>query len=74
MPTVYKEVDVEVDVDLEDFDDEDIREEYERRNLGPLSGGNALDLLREIYEARAVGRPYETLLDQLLYNTIGRIS
>ncbi len=30
--TVYK--DVEVEIDLEDFDDEDIRTEYNDRNLG----------------------------------------
>jgi hypothetical protein len=71
MPTVYREV--EVDVDLDDFDDEEIREEYESRNLGPLAGTNALDLLREIYEARAVGKPYEPLLDQLIYQGLGRI-
>jgi len=33
MPTVT----VDVDVELDDYDDEDIKDEYERRNLGGLA-------------------------------------
>ena len=33
MPTIYKDVEVEVDVDLNDFDDDELIEEIERRGL-----------------------------------------
>jgi hypothetical protein len=34
---------VYVDVDLEDFDDDDIRDEYESRNLGGTNGYGGFD-------------------------------
>jgi len=69
--TVYKEV--EIDVDLEDFDDEEIIDEMERRGLGVVDGANTTGLLVTIYHKRRNGKDYQTELDQLIYNGIGRI-
>jgi hypothetical protein len=71
MPTIYKEV--EVDVDLDDFDDDDLIEEIERRNLGvDIAPDNAKELIDAIYHLRRLGRDYEQELDQLIYAVTGR--
>jgi hypothetical protein len=71
--TVYTEV--EVDVDLGDFDTEDLREELESRGELPVEyGGNATELLQAIWLKRRVGRTdYQQELDQLIYAGLGRV-
>jgi len=71
--TVYTEV--EVDVDLGDFDTEDLREELESRGELPVEhGGNATELLTAIWLKRRVGRTdYQRELDQLIYASLGHI-
>ena len=71
--SVYKEV--EIDVDLSDFDTEDLLEELESRGELPAdSQHNAKDLLNAIWLKRRMGRTdYETELDQLIYTGLGRI-
>ena len=66
---------VEVDVDMDDFDDEAIVDELERRGLGsaPLPGDNQ-DLLTAIFQKRRTGQSFEQELDQLIYNSLGRIA
>lgn len=72
MPTVYTEV--EVDVDLDDFDDEDLIEELERRGLGlEVAARSGTDLLTTIYEKRRLGQDYQRELDELIYLGIGKI-
>jgi hypothetical protein len=68
--TVEKWIDVEVD--LEDFEDEDLIEELERRGKYVPAGGDGDDLLNKIYHARRQGKPYDHLLDELLYMKTGR--
>jgi hypothetical protein len=72
MPTVYTEV--EVDVSLADFDDEDLIEELENRGLGSEVADNstASELIHEIYAKRRLGKDYESELDQLIYQVTGR--
>jgi hypothetical protein len=71
MPTIYKEV--EVDVDLDDFDDDELIEEVERRRLGvDIATDNAKELIEKIYHLRRRGRDYEQELDQLIYAVTGR--
>jgi hypothetical protein len=71
MPTVYTEV--EVDVDLSDFDDDDLIEEVERRRLGvDLAPEDTKELIDKIYHLRRLGRDYEQDLDQLIYAVTGR--
>jgi hypothetical protein len=72
MPTVYTEV--EIDVSLSDFDDEDLIDEMDRRGLGiEISGGTATEIVQAIYEKRRLGRDYQSELDQLIYQVIGKI-
>ena len=71
-------VDVEVEVDLDMFDDQDLIEECQRRGLAIIEGGvehhNATDLIAEIYNAKSMGRDYAPMLNELFYRTLGRIS
>ena len=72
MPTVYTEV--EVDVDLVDFDTDDLLEELESRGALPPEGNiNARELVEQIYYLRRQGKPYEHLMDSLMYAVIGRV-
>ena len=65
MPTVYKEV--EVDVELEDFDTDELIEELERRGTGTVEYGNGTEVLQAIYEKRRLGQDYQTELSQLIW-------
>ena len=71
--TIYTEV--EVDVDLSDFDTEDLLDELESRGALPVdSGYDAKDLLEAIWLKRRMGRTdYQTELDQLIYAGLGKI-
>jgi hypothetical protein len=71
--TVYTEV--EVDVDLGEFDTEDLLDELESRGALPVdSQYDAKDLLQAIWLKRRVGRlDYQGELDQLIYAGLGRI-
>jgi len=71
--TIYKEV--EVDVDLSDFDTDDLLEELADRDALPAdSQGNAKDLLNAIWMKRRMGRTdYQTELDQLIYAGLGKV-
>jgi hypothetical protein len=72
MPTVYTEV--EVDVDLEDFDTDDLVEELQRRGKGMEVGSRTgTELLTAIYEKRRLGQDYQRELDELIYLGIGKI-
>jgi len=70
MPTVYTEV--EVDVELDDFDDDDLIEEVERRNLGVNTDMYGRGLVERIYQLRRTGQDYQVELDQLIYNVTGK--
>ena len=70
--TVYTEV--EVDVDIEDFDTEDLIDELERRDALPVeSSGDARETVEQIYYLRRQGQPWEHLMDQLIYQVLGKI-
>ena len=72
MPTV--ETYVEVDVDLDDFDTDDLIEELERRGRGmEISSQSGTELLTAIYQKRRLGQDYQRELDQLIYLGIGKI-
>ena len=73
MATVYTEV--EVDVDLDDFDTDDLLEELERRGNLPIEGSeDAKAILEQIYYLRRQGQAYEHLLDDLIYAALGRVA
>jgi len=69
--TIYTEV--EVDVDLSDFDTDDLVEELESRGAGTTDYGDGRELLTAIWLKRRQGQNYQTELDQLIYNGIGKI-
>ena len=72
MPTVYTEV--EVDVDLDDFSDDALIEELDRRGLGAESGDTtATEIITAIWLKRRMGCDYQADLDQLIYQTIGKV-
>ena len=72
MALIYKEV--EVDIDLEDFDTDELIEELERRGSLPVESNiNAKDLVEQIYYLRRQGQAYEHLMDSLIYSVLGRI-
>ena len=68
--TIYTEV--EVDVDLRDFDTDDLIDELENR--GHMADTNSKDLLNDIYQKRRLGQNYESELDQLIYAVLGKIA
>lgn len=71
MPTVYTEV--EVDVDLTDFDTDDLIEELENRGAGATDYGDGKEILTAIYEKRRLGRDYQRDLDDLIFLGLGKI-
>ena len=72
MPTV--ETYVEVDVELDDFDTDDLVEELERRGMGmEVATTTGTELITAIYEKRRLGVDYQQELNELIYIAIGKI-
>jgi hypothetical protein len=71
--TVYTEV--EVDVDLSDFETEDLLDELASRSSLPMEEDfHGKELLEQIWLKRRVGNhDYQTELDQLIYQVTGHI-
>ena len=77
---MYKTIttEVEVDVDLGDFDTDDLIEELERRgrdyNTHGVDADEMRTLLEHIWLKRRLDRQdYETELNSLIYGVLGRI-
>ena len=70
---MYKTVYTEVDVDLGDFDTDDLIEELESRGSGITNYGNGTEFLRAIYEKRRLGQDYQSELDQLIWVGLGKV-
>ena len=64
---------VTVDVDLSEFDTEDLIEELESRGEMPGFNVDTDEMLNQIYELRRLGKDYDKLLDQYLYQKLGRV-
>ena len=69
--TIYTEV--EVDVNLSDFDTDDLIEELESRDAGTTDYGDGKEILLAIYEKRRLGQDYQQELDQLIWVGLGRV-
>jgi len=69
--TIYTEV--EVDVELSDFDTDDLIEELESRGAGGTDYGDGKEVLEAIYEKRRLGKDYQQELDQLIWLGLGKI-
>ncbi len=76
MPTIYTEV--EVDVDLSDFETDELIEELERRGLDYNTRGVDADEMRQVLEQiwikrRTGNNDYHSELDQLIWGVLGRV-
>lgn len=68
--TIYTEV--EVDVELSEFDTDDLIEELASRGAGVGEYRDGKEILQAIYERRRLGQDYQALLDQLIWLGLGR--
>ena len=72
MPEVL--VETYVEVDLDDFDTDDLIEELEKRGKGmEVASESGTELITAIYEKRRLGQDYQRELEQLIYIGIGKI-
>jgi hypothetical protein len=75
MPYVYKEV--EVEIELEDFSDDELIEELERRGLDyntqGVDGDEMRLVLEQIWQKRRCGQDYQKELDRLIWGVLGKI-
>lgn len=71
--TIYTEV--EVDVDLADFDTDDLLDELASRSSLPMEEDfHGKEILEVIYLKRRMGRnDYEKELDQLIWLSLGKV-
>ncbi len=69
--TIYTEV--EVDVNLSDFDTDDLIEELESRGSRITDYGDGKEYLLAVYEKRRLGKDYQQELNQLIYLGLGKI-
>jgi len=70
--TIYTEV--EVDVDIGDFDTDDLLEELEERGALPAEGNeDAKELVHQMYLLHRQGQDCTHLLDRLFYSVLGKI-
>lgn len=73
--SIYTEV--EVDVDLDDFDTDDLVEELKSRGydyeVDGVNGDDMRQLLEEIWYKRRLDRDYQRELDQLIWGVLGKI-
>lgn len=76
--TIYTEV--EVDVDVCDFDTDDLVEELEVRgysvnksNRGVVGESSLLEIVNDLYQKRRSGQDFAKELDDLIYKVIGRM-
>ena len=68
--TIY--TDVEVEVDLKDFTDEELLDELAERELIPTTYGDSEDLIDKIFHLRRQGKNFDKELDEYLYIQTGR--
>lgn len=73
----YKYVTAEVEVDLSDFDTDDLVEELESRGLDYNTTDVDADLARmrleSVWNKRRLGHDYQRDLDDLIYQVLGKI-
>lgn len=75
MPMKY--VTVEVEVDLSEFDTDDLIEELEQRetdfNTKYVHGEQMRLLLETIWQKRRIGQDYQRELDDLIQDVLGKV-
>jgi len=68
--TIYTEV--EVDVDLSEFETDDLIEELDSRGHSS-EFGDGKELLQAIYEKRRLDKDYQAELEQLIWLGLGKV-
>ncbi len=72
----YRYVTAEVEVDLSDFDTDDLVEELENRgydyNTQGVDGDEMREVLEQIWQKRRLGKDYQQELDRLIYGVLGK--
>jgi hypothetical protein len=70
----YKTVYTEVDVDISEFDTEDLLDELESRGSLSVEGTDAKELVEKIWLKRRLGNhDYQDELGKLIYAVLGKI-
>lgn len=66
---------VDVDVDLEEFDTDDLIEELESRGhmVSDDNGSDHNEILVKIWELKRMGKPFDRELDDLIYKVLGKV-
>jgi hypothetical protein len=67
----YITTEIEVDVSLKDFDDDDIIEEYKSRGYDINGELEFKEALTEIYQLRRMGKPFENELNKMICDALG---
>ena len=74
---VYRYVSAEVEVDLSDFDTDDLIEELENRGVDYNTKGVDADEMRGLLEViwmnRRTGKDYQNELDKLIFGVLGKV-
>lgn len=74
---VYRYVSAEVEVDLSEFDTDDLINELENRGVDYNTKGVDADSMREFLEViwmnRRIGKDYQAELDKLIYGVLGKV-
>lgn len=72
----YITTEAEVWVDLDQFEDEELIEEMNRRGLhgGPGAHGTVAQVINTIYEYEQTGKDISPLMRELYYTALGRIA
>lgn len=77
MLTKYVTTEVKVEVDLSEFDTDDLIEELENRNLDyntkGIDGDEMRALLEKIWQKRRIGQDYQSELNDLISGVLGKI-
>lgn len=67
----------EVEVDIEEFDTDELIEELERRgvdyNTNGVDGDEMREVLDQIWQKRRIGQDYQAQLDKLIYGVLGKV-
>jgi hypothetical protein len=70
--TVYTQV--KVDIDISDFDTQDLLDELDDRGELPVKSNiDAHEVLEAVWLKRRMGKDYSAEVDQLIYECLGKI-
>lgn len=64
---------VNVDIDLYDIDTDELIDELESRGYKLVEAFTEDNLLNQIYLNRRTNKPYDHLVDKLIYESLGKV-